>query len=167
MSVLLETARLRLEDWTGDAVDELFAMHAHPDVQRFLDVNGAGWSREKAEMRLAGWKQEYAELGLGKHRLVRADGTFVGRAGFSIFGDTPEIGYSLARDQWGNGYATEIARALGDWFFDTRADDRFIGFAHHGNSASLNVLRKIGMQWTHAGDVVGMPHEFFEKRRAA
>ncbi|MGV3490583.1 MAG: GNAT family N-acetyltransferase [Devosia sp.] len=168
MSMWLETERLRLEDWSDSAIDELFSMHANPDVQRYLDVNGAGWSREKAETRLAGWRQEHADIGLGKHRLVRrSDGTFVGRAGFSMFGEVPEIGYSLARDHWGNGYATEIAAALSAWYFATRTEDRFIGFAHHGNTASQAVLRKIGMAWTHTADVVGMPHEFFEKRRIA
>lgn len=168
MSVLLETARLRLEDWTDAAVDELVTLHADPEVQRYLDANAEGWSREKAEKRLAEWLFEQSELGLGKRRLVRrSDGAFVGRAGFSRYSDTPEIGYSLARAHWGQGYATEIARALSDWYFDARAEDSFVGFTHRDNAGSLAVLRKIGMAWTHSGEIVGLPHEFFIKRRAA
>ncbi len=68
MSVLLETARLRLEDWTDAAVDELVTLHADPEVQRYLDANGEGWSREKAEKRLAEWLFEQSELGLGKRQ---------------------------------------------------------------------------------------------------
>lgn len=167
MSVLLETERLRLEDWTDAAVDELVALHANPEVQRYLDANGEGWSREKAERRLAEWQAEQRDLGLGKRRLVRRDdGVFIGRAGFSRYGDTPEIGYSLAHEHWGQGYATEIASALRDWYFSVRPEQSFVGFAHRDNAASQNVLRKIGMDWTHSAEVVGLPHEFFIKRRA-
>jgi ribosomal-protein-alanine N-acetyltransferase len=166
MSVLLETARLRLEDWTDAAVDELVAMHADAEVQRYLDPSGFGWSRDKAMLRLAEWQREARDLGLGKYRLLRrSDGTFVGRAGFSHYGDTPELGYSLARAHWGNGYATEIAGGLRDWFFETQPNDRFIAFAHRDNAGSLAVLHKIGMEHTGEGEVAGMPHQFFEKWR--
>lgn len=167
MSVLLETDRLRLERWTDAAVDELVALHSNPEVQLYLDRDGNTWSAEKAATRLAEWEAEFAADGLGKHRLVRrADGAFVGRAGFSTYSDAAEIGYSLVRAHWGQGYATEIARALNDWFFAERADDRFIGFAHSGNGASRAVLEKIGMAPTHTGDIAGMPHQFYEKRRS-
>ena len=167
MSTLLETERLRLERWTPAAVDELVALHSDPDVQRYLDIEGKGWSREKAAGRLAEWEAEFATHGLGKHRLVRRDdGAFVGRAGFGHYGEVAEIGYSMARAHWGKGYATEIARALSDWFFAGRPDERFIGFAHSDNGASRAVLEKIGMVPTHARDVAQMPHQFYEKRRS-
>ena len=167
MTVLLETDRLRLERWTDAAVDELVALHSHPDVQRYLDRDGNGWSAGKAARRLAEWQGEFAELGLGKHRLVRrADGAFVGRAGFSKYSDSAEIGYLLVRAHWGQGYATEIAGALSDWFFAGRPDDRFVGFTHSDNRASRAVLEKIGMVPTHVADIADMPHQFYEKRRS-
>lgn len=168
-SVILETDRLVLSTWTDAAVDEVLAMHSDPEVARYLDVQGRIYDRAKAAERVAGWRQEYADSGLGKHRLTRrSDGAFVGRAGFSQFisGD-PEIGYTLARAHWGQGYASEIAAALSDWLFATRADESFIGFAHRDNTASRRVLEKIGMQPTHEGTIAEMPHQFYIKRRAA
>jgi ribosomal-protein-alanine N-acetyltransferase len=169
MSVILETERLRLSTWGDAAVDELAELHGHPDVVRALDPEGVVWSREKAAQRLAGWLEEYRTRGVSKFRLSRRDdGAFVGRAGFSPYGDdTFEIGYALVRTQWGQGYATEAARGLSDWFFANRADDQFIGFAWVGNTGSLAVLEKIDMTRTHVGEVVGLPHQFFVKRRAA
>lgn len=168
MNTLLETGRLRLERWTEAAVDELVLLHSNSDVQRYLDIEAKGWSREKAAGRLAEWEAEFAAHGLGKHRLVRKqDGAFVGRAGFGKYGEVAEIGYSMVREHWGNGYATEIAQALSDWYFAGRADATFIGFAHSGNGASRAVLEKIGMQPTHTAEVAGMPHQFYEKRRTA
>jgi RimJ/RimL family protein N-acetyltransferase len=166
MSTLLETERLRLERWTEAAVDELVLLHSDADVQRYLDIEARGWSREKAAGRLAEWEAEFAAYGLGKHRLVRReDGAFVGRAGFGRDGEVAEIGYSMVRGHWGKGYATEIARALSDWFFAGRPDTSFIGFAHSENAASRAVLEKIGMQPTHTAEIASMPHQFYEKQR--
>jgi RimJ/RimL family protein N-acetyltransferase len=164
----LETERLRLTPWLAGSVDELLAMHSHAMVQRYLDVEGRLYDRAKAEQRIADWREEFAELGLGKFRMVRkSDGAFVGRAGFSPFNGEAEIGYSLAYEHWGQGYASEIARGLNDWFFANRGDDSFIGFAHVDNAASRRVLEKIGMIPTHTGVVADMPHQFYVKARPA
>lgn len=166
-TIILETDRLVLCHWTASAVDEVFAMHSDPDVARFLDIEGRVYDRAKAEARVAGWIDELATTGLGKHRLIRkSNGTFVGRAGFSLYiTGSPEIGYSLARPHWGQGYASEIAAGLSDWLFATRADPHFIGFAHRDNLASRRVLEKIGMQPTHEDMVAEMPHQFYIKHR--
>lgn len=168
-TVILQTERLVLSTWTETAVDEVLAMHSHPDVARYLDIEGKVYDRAKAEARVAGWRQDYAETGFGKHRLTRkSDGQVVGRAGFSQFiPGTAEIGYTLARPHWGQGYASEIAQGLSDWLFATRSDASFIGFAHRDNAASRRVLEKIGMQPTHEGLIAEMPHQFYIKHRPA
>lgn len=162
----LETARLRLVPWRKGHVEALFAMHANPQVARYLDARGRVYDREKAEHRIKGWKQEFAQHGLGKFAVERkSDGAFVGRAGFSPFEGEPEIGYSLAEEHWGKGYASEIALGLRDWFFASRPESRFIGFAHVDNAASRRVLEKIGMVKTHLGVVADMPHQFYVLNR--
>ncbi|WP_412674264.1 GNAT family N-acetyltransferase [Agrobacterium rubi] len=57
-----------------------------------------------------------------------------------------ELGYSLSQNEWGQGYATEIASALRDWFFDQNLASKFVAFTHPDNAASQNVLTKIGMR---------------------
>jgi [ribosomal protein S5]-alanine N-acetyltransferase len=164
----LETERLRLTLWIDGSVDELFAMHADPLVARYLDAEGRVYDRAKAEQRIAGWREEFAETGLGKFRMIRkADGAFIGRAGFSPFEGESEIGYSLAFAHWGHGYASEIAHGLSNWFFANRSEDAFIGFAHVDNLASRRVLEKIGMQPTYTATVADMPHQFYLKSRPA
>jgi len=165
--IILETERLRLSTWTETAVDEVLALHSDPDVSRFLDIKGRAYDRVKAEARVAEWRRDFAERGLGKQRLTRkADGAFIGRAGFSIFvGDEPEIGYTIARPHWGQGYASEIAAALLDWLFTTRSEPGAVGFAHVDNAASRRILEKIGMRPTHEGMIADMPHQFYRKDR--
>ncbi|MBN9333490.1 GNAT family N-acetyltransferase [Devosia sp.] len=162
----LETDRLRLVPWRDELVDALWAMHANPTVARYLDVKGRVYDRAKAVERVDGWRREYADHGIGKFAIERkADGAFIGRAGFSPYEGEPEIGYSLAEDHWGQGYASEIALGLRDWFFTNRPDSYFIGFAHVDNAASLRVLEKIGMIKTHQGSLADMPHQFYILRR--
>lgn len=162
------TERLMLAPWTEDAVAALHAMHNIPEVQRFLDAEGLGWSAEKTRERVAGWQAEFDRLGLGKFALRRRDdGAFVGRAGFSVFdGMAPELGYSLDAAHWGQGYASEIALGLRDWYFANRDEAHFIAFAHTGNAASQRILEKIGMAKTHLGEMGGMPHQFYILHRA-
>lgn len=161
--VLLETDRLALMTWDENGADEMYALHADPAVNRFMASYDQDWSRDKAEARVAQWRDEHARFGLGKHRVIRrADGTFIGRAGFSLFGDRPpELGYSLGSAHWGQGYAGEMAAALRDWFFATRTDPAFIGYAHRDNAASRRVLEKIGMRATYEEDVADAPHQFY------
>lgn len=163
----IETARLRLASWDEIGPQALYALHADARVNRYMVSYTDGWSPQKAAERVALWQAEQARHGLGKHPVIRkADGAFVGRAGFSLYGEgPPELGYSLAPDHWGQGYASEIAMGLRDWFFGTRADPAFIGFAHRDNAASRRVLEKIGMTATHEAEVAGAPHQFYAMER--
>ena len=91
---------------------------------------------------------------MGKLRVTRkSDGVLVGRCGFGVYGpeETPEIGYSLYPEFWGNGYITEAASALRDWYWRETDRDHFIGIADVNNQNSLKALRRIGGVYTHTG----------------
>ena len=168
--VILQTERLVLIAWRADQIDDVVAIHANPQVARFYAVDGRPWSMEKCENRLNSWMREYETLRLGKHRIVRkSDGALLGRAGFSIHSltDEPELGYALLPQFWGQGYATEIAASLRDWIFRETEWNRFLGFAHEDNTASLAVLERIGMTPTHEGVVADMPCKFYAYDRPA
>jgi RimJ/RimL family protein N-acetyltransferase len=66
-------------------------------------------------------------------------------------GETPEIGYWLGVPFWGNGYATEVARALIDYAFDARGYEALYAGARVSNPASRRVLEKCGFQWIGVG----------------
>ena len=62
--------------------------------------------------------------------------------------DAPELGYWLGVDHWGQGFATEAARAVLDYTFE-EFDIAFIrSFARVTNPASRNILEKCGFQWS-------------------
>jgi RimJ/RimL family protein N-acetyltransferase len=80
------------------------------------------------------------------------DGTLIGMAGFDFRGEAaPELGYWLGIPYWGNGYATEAARAVIDFAFDDCGHEALLAGARVANPASRRVLEKCGFQWAGVG----------------
>jgi RimJ/RimL family protein N-acetyltransferase len=89
----------------------------------------------------------------------REDGRWLGRTGilvwdvrtwthttFASAGEfaQPELGWALASEHWGHGYATEAALALRDWASTGRGLTRLISLIRHGNDRSARVAERIG-----------------------
>jgi RimJ/RimL family protein N-acetyltransferase len=82
--------------------------------------------------------------------ITREDGRIVGACGIATLrADGPEIGYWIGVPHWGNGYATEAARALVDHAFGDLGYGELRAGARVTNPASRRVLEKCGFQWTH------------------
>ena len=99
--------------------------------------------RERALAGLRRWV-ELAEEPIGMYSLtVRDTGETVGFVGFiprESLGQELELGWLVRREFWGNGYATEAARAL-----KPLVPGRFVSMIRVENEASANVARKLGM----------------------
>jgi RimJ/RimL family protein N-acetyltransferase len=78
--------------------------------------------------------------------------TVIGACGVGMVeGENPEIGYWIGVRFWGQGFATEAARAVVDYAFDRFGFDALHSSARVTNPASRRVLEKCGFQWTSAG----------------
>jgi RimJ/RimL family protein N-acetyltransferase len=62
--------------------------------------------------------------------------------------NAPELGYWLGVGHWGQGFGTEAARAVIDFFFEEFDADHLISGARVTNPASRNILEKCGFQWS-------------------
>ncbi|MEX2695419.1 GNAT family N-acetyltransferase [Rhizobium mongolense] len=148
-TLILETSRLRLVMWDASDAGLVLALHSTIGTTRYMS-GGAPWGIDKCEERLASWFKENAQDGTTKYKLLsRDDGRFIGRAGISMHDRDEnefELGYALREEEWGKGYATEVASALAMWFFEKGFATRFIAFTHPENFASQHVLKKIGMR---------------------
>ena len=81
--------------------------------------------------------------------LIEIDHQSIGMAGIDWRQpDAPELGYWLGVDSWGQGFATEAARAVIDFTFEEFAAEHLISGARVVNPASRNVLEKCGFQWS-------------------
>jgi RimJ/RimL family protein N-acetyltransferase len=80
--------------------------------------------------------------------LVEANHVPIGMAGIS-FNDraAPELGYWFGVEHWGQGFATEAARATIDYFFEAFDREFLVAGSRVTNQRSRNVLEKCGFQW--------------------
>ena len=89
---------------------------------------------------------------------VRASGEFIGFTGLSApefeahFTPAVEIGWRLARSAWGNGYATEAARAALTFGFEEVGLDEIVSFTTPANRRSRRVMERLGMSHDPADD---------------
>ena len=81
--------------------------------------------------------------------LIEQNLTPIGMVGLSWHQpDAPELGYWLGFDHWGQGFGTEAARAVIDYFFEEFDHETLFAGARVANPMSRNVLEKCGFQWT-------------------
>jgi RimJ/RimL family protein N-acetyltransferase len=62
--------------------------------------------------------------------------------------EAPELGYWLGVEHWGQGFGTEAARAVIDYFFQEFALEQLFSGARVANPSSRNILEKCGFQWS-------------------
>jgi RimJ/RimL family protein N-acetyltransferase len=143
----LETERLRLRPFRGSDVDAYAALYADLEVLRHLGAGTEPWDRGRAWRHLAFVMGHWQLGGCGEWAVERReDGAFLGAVGFSAPEGWPgfELAWVLARRFWGQGYATEAARAaLHCGFLDWRKD-RVISLIHPENRASIRVAERLG-----------------------
>jgi RimJ/RimL family protein N-acetyltransferase len=81
--------------------------------------------------------------------LIESNYTPIGMAGIEWSNPAaPELGYWLGVEHWGQGFGTEAARGVIDYFFDAFDLDHLYAGARVSNPASRNVLEKCGFQWS-------------------
>ena len=143
----LETERLRLRPFVEADADDLFALQSDPYVLRYWD--SPPWTDRASVARFMARCQQLAESGSGARVVIerRSDQAFVGWCTVTDWNPdfrSASLGYCLNQAAWGNGYATEAARALLGWAFGTFDLNRVQSEADTRNAASARVLEKLG-----------------------
>jgi len=140
----LETERLVLREWRGDDFDTLAQIYSDVEVMKFL---GGTMERNDAWRALAGAIGHWALRGYGTWAVERkADSALVGRVGMINPEGWPglEIGWTLGRPYWGQGYASEAAAAALRFAFLTQPVERMISCIDPDNRPSQAVAVRIG-----------------------
>lgn len=140
----LATARLILRVPCVEDFEAWARSEADPEVMRYL---GGPAPRVNAWKRLLGVIGSWHAQGFGPFSVIRAaDGRWVGRIGPLRHADWPgnEIGWTLDRAAWGQGYAIEAAEAATAWAFDALGWDAVIHCIDPENVPSQVVARKLG-----------------------
>jgi len=141
----IETKRLRLRAFTIDDWEPYAEMYADQSFVRYL--GGKPLTKEEVWENVAVILGHWALLGYGIWAIERLDtGELVGRAGLLNLPGWPgiEVCWALSPKFWGNGYATEAARASIVWAFEEVGLHRLISLIHPENRASEAVALRLG-----------------------
>jgi RimJ/RimL family protein N-acetyltransferase len=143
----LETDRLHLRPFRQDDLDAYAAMCADPEVMRYLSPTGQTLSREDAWRQMAMFAGHWQLRGFGTWVAEeRRTGRFVGRIGLHYPEGWPdrELGWTLCRPFWGQGLASEAARAVADHAFRDLGWTHVISLILPGNTRSIRVAERLG-----------------------
>lgn len=150
----IQTKRLLLRGWRESDLEPFAALNADPEVmEHFPAPLSVSQSRAMVER----IEEIFIRYGFGLWAVeVLATGEFIGFTGLSPvsfeahFTPAVEVGWRLAKDAWGNGYATEAARASLAYAFGPAGLEELVSFTATTNKPSQRVMERIGM--THAED---------------
>ncbi len=152
----LSAARLRLRPWREADLAPFAAMNADPRVmEHFRKCLSRAESDEFVERMTVHFREH--DFGFWAVELCESS-QFIGLAGLSLatftahFTPCVEIGWRLAYDAWGHGYATEAACAALDDGFQRLELDEIVAFASATNTRSHRVMERLGMIRTPADD---------------
>lgn len=175
---ILETERCLVRETTVADVEEFYRIYSEPTITEFMEPLYDDSEKERAYARDY-IDKVYAFYGFGiwtvlaKPKICRdvsgAEGEpcfggtepeVIGRAGICYREgyDDPEIGFLIAADKQGQGYASEVCRAIMQYGHEELGFKRILAFVQPANKASLNVCEKLGMSRLGQTQLQGVEH---------
>jgi RimJ/RimL family protein N-acetyltransferase len=145
----IETGRLLLREWREEDLPFFTAMNRDANVTEFLP--GMLSVEQSADM-VERLRSAFAERGFGLWAVqIKATGQFAGFTGLSVprfeaaFTPCVEVGWRLAFEHWGKGYATEAAQSAVRFGFEELGLEEIVSFTTTANTRSIRVMEKLGM----------------------
>jgi len=157
------TARLRLRQWRSSDHAPFAQLNADPRVMEFFP---SPLTREQSDALADRCGSLINERGWGLWAVeLKADSSFIGFVGLHIptaqlpFSPCTEIGWRLAFDYWGYGFATEAAQEALRIGFEVLGLEEIVSFTTVANRRSRAVMERLGMTerglFEHPGVPVG------------
>ena len=154
--MILQGARVRLRPWRNEDRAPFAAMNADERVMEFFPKL---LSRTESDALVDGIQAHFVRHGFGLWAVEVPDvAPFIGFTGLAVprftapFTPCVEIGWRLAAEHWGMGYATEAARLALAYGFETAGLAEIVSFTTIANLRSRAVMKRLGMQRDPADD---------------
>jgi len=147
---ILTTARLRLEPCDDRHLQGLHQVNRDPDVMRY--ITGRPDTLEDTQAMIDRVKARWADTGYSWWCFIElASEEVIGAGCVQHLGrersNPLETGWRLRRDKWGHGYASEAAQRMAAFAFETLKGELLCAVCDPANTASSNVMKKLGMQY--------------------
>jgi RimJ/RimL family protein N-acetyltransferase len=154
--VKLSSGRIRLRQWRDEDREAFAAMNSDARVMEFFRSQ---LSRVESDAMVDGIKKHFSERGFGLWAIeVQGVAPFIGFAGLAVqqfsahFTPCVEVGWRLAFEHWGRGYATEAARLALGYGFEIVALREIVSYTSATNRRSRAVMERLGMRRDPADD---------------
>lgn len=149
MHAIIKTERLILRPWKEEDLEPFAQLNADPRVREFFP---GLLNRQESDQSVALWSEHITKYGWGllAVALVQTE-EFIGFIGMQVvdfeahFTPAVEIGWRLAFNYWGKGYATEGASAMLQYGFKTLLLQEIVAVTAIHNQRSRHVMKKLGM----------------------
>jgi RimJ/RimL family protein N-acetyltransferase len=152
----LRTERLLLRQWRDEDLEPFAELNADSETMRYFP---APPSREQSDALAKLARRHIEDEGWGLWAVEVAGGaSFIGFVGLARpsfeehFTPAVEVGWRLARDHWGHGYATEAGRAALAHGFEELGLAEIVSFTSRLNRPSRRVMERLGMTRDPADD---------------
>jgi len=167
MTVLIETDRLQMREFRLDDVDAVYAFSTCPDVTQYTGDAGTVHTRQDAERLIKEvWLAEYEKYGYARYALVhKADQRVIGFCGIKFEPDLgfPDLGYRMLPEYWGKGLGTEAVVAILEYARDVLGLKNIVAEVVDDNTASSNLLIKVGFRHTGTNNKRGFTVHRYEQ----
>lgn len=155
-TVHIETDRILLREWEPGDVEHFARMNADPLIMEYFPRVLDEADTKKLVKR---FQDHFKQHGFGLYALeCRKTGAFMGFVGLSVvrdvfpFAGEVEIAWRLEYEFWGKGFASEAARAVIDYAFNTLKLKELVAFSVYDNTRAIHVMEKLGMKRDPKGD---------------
>ena len=145
----IRTSHHLLRRWRPTDGEPFAELNADPGVTKHLP---GPLSKKESDSMITRIEAHFADHGFGVWAVeIPGVARFAGFIGLSVpsfeahFTPCVEVGWRLAREYWGHGYATEGARVAVDWGFEQLGLNEIVSFTVPDNKRSRRVMEKIGM----------------------
>jgi len=147
--MLIVTERLIIREITQEDLDAVYEYTKNPEIFKYMPFGPSTYENAKRRIeRLIEKQSQDPRTDFDVAITLRESEKLIGGCRLKKVSDIEgHVGYILARDQWGNGYATETAKALTDYGFSELNLHRVYATVHPENAASIRVLEKVGMRY--------------------
>lgn len=178
--VIQETERLTLRRWRPEDHAPMAVLNGDAETMRFFP---SALTPTESDVFIRRMQDRMLADGFAMAPVMRtSDGALVGAVGLlaarfeAHFTPAVEIGWRLAKPYWGQGYATEAAKAWLEIGFERHGLNEIVSFTAAVNEPSRRVMERIGMTRDQAGDFLHpmvpetsplRPHVLYRIRRPA
>ena len=161
----VETERLWLRPMCLGDLDALSSLFSDPEIIRHLSP-AKPMERPEVEVALHSMLSHWERHGFGRMALIhKEDGKMIGYSGLRSLEGTPELVYTIAKPYWGEGLATEAARASLMMGFEGLQFDRIAAITKPDNWVSRHILSKIGFCFQGEASFYGHTVAYFDLAR--